>query len=224
MGYTMGNGQWADTKAVSLFDGTATETGAGEAVELGDRGSIRLTLDVEVAKAKGTDEVQAVAVADASGGTFTLAFGDDETDPIAHDAMAEDVQAALEALESIGAGNVECTGGPLGADPVTVTFVGDLGSTDVDALVADDTLLDGVGAAVTVTTVTPGAPGSPTLDVTVETGPDGSTWATLGTFTQATAPGTERKLLCPVDRFVRAKWTVAGTDPAITFSLSGEAV
>src|SRR5690606_23607324 len=121
MGYQMSNGQWANTKAVSLFDGTATETGAGEAVELGDRGSVRLTLDVTEVEATGINEVQELALSDAAGGTFTLTFDGDETDPIAYDATAEDVQTALEALDGIGEGNVEVTGGPLPDEPLTVT-------------------------------------------------------------------------------------------------------
>lgn len=54
---------------------------------------------------------------------------------------------------------------------------------------------------------------SPTLDVTVETSPDGSddSWYESGAFTQATAPGSERKVFA-CDRFVRAAYTVGGTD------------
>jgi len=224
MGYTMTNGQWANTKAVTLFDGTATESGTGEAVELGDRGAVRLTLNVSEVTADGTNAEQMLTVSDATGGTITLTFGEDETAPIAHNAAAADVQAALEALTSIGAGNVECAGGPPGTEPVTIAFVGALGGQAVEELAADDSLLEGEGAAAIVVTVTPGAAGSASLDVTVETGPDGETWSTLGTFTQATAPGTQRKIFSAVDRFVRANYTIAGDGPAIAFSLSGEAV
>lgn len=65
---------------------------------------------------------------------------------------------------------------------------------------------------------------NPTLDVTVQTSRDGSTWYTAGTFTQATATGTQRKTFA-LDRYVRGSWTIGGTDtPTFTFDLRGELV
>ena len=65
---------------------------------------------------------------------------------------------------------------------------------------------------------------NPTLDVTVQTSRDGSTWYTAGPFTQATATGTQRKVFA-LDRYVRLAWTIGGTDtPTFTFSASGELV
>jgi hypothetical protein len=64
---------------------------------------------------------------------------------------------------------------------------------------------------------------TPTLDVTVQTSRDGSTWYTAGTFTQATATGTQRKVFA-LDRYVRVIWTIGGTTPSFTFSASGELV
>lgn len=70
--------------------------------------------------------------------------------------------------------------------------------------------------------------GDETLDVTVETSEDGSGgWTTAGTFTQVAAqatPHTERLVINGVDRFYRVAWTVGGTTPDSTFSVSGEAV
>lgn len=51
----------------------------------------------------------------------------------------------------------------------------------------------------------------PTLDVTVQGSQDATNWFTLGTFTQATAAGTERKTF-PTARFVRAVANIEGTD------------
>lgn len=65
---------------------------------------------------------------------------------------------------------------------------------------------------------------TPTLDVTVQHSPDGSTWATLGTFAQRTAAGSERKIFSGVDRYVRANHAIGGTAPSFTFSVSGEAL
>lgn len=119
----------------------------------------RVTIAVGGLSQKLTDEVQELALTDADGGTFTLTFGSDETDPIPYDATAEDVQAALEALESIGVGNVECTGGPLPASPITITFVGDLGEQNIAALVPDDTLLTAPVPAVQIAEATKGGSG-----------------------------------------------------------------
>jgi hypothetical protein len=59
-----------------------------------------------------------------TGGNFTLSFGGQTTGTIAFNAASADVQTALSALATIGAGNVACTGGPLPANPVTITFTG----------------------------------------------------------------------------------------------------
>lgn len=66
---------------------------------------------------------------------------------------------------------------------------------------------------------------TPTLDVIVETSPDGAdNWQTVATFAQKTAVSSELNVFPGTDRFVRAKWTIAGTTPSFTFSLLGEAV
>ena len=77
----------------------------------------------------GTNEVQTIEIDDdVSAGTFTLSFGGYTTDPIAYNASAAVVEAALEALNSTGLG--ACT--VSGASPKwTVTFTGNLAATDV---------------------------------------------------------------------------------------------
>lgn len=121
----------------------------------------------------GTNEV--VTLDDSgivSGGTFKLTFGAVQTGAIEYNAAAADVQAALEALSTIGAGNVVCAGGPMVAAPVTVTFQGALGSQDVGDVTVDNTLITG-GGTITVAVTTPGV--APTvLD------PDGSAGAKVG--------------------------------------------
>ena len=88
------------------------------------------------------NEVQQVTLS-ASRGTFALRFGE-STGPIAHDAEASDVQAALEALPSIGAGNVSVT---RSGQVYTIEFTGALGNQDVPLITADATNLE---AALTV--------------------------------------------------------------------------
>jgi predicted CXXCH cytochrome family protein len=114
-----------------------------------------------------TNEVQRVAV-DATGGTFALIFGGSRTAALAYDVSAGTLQAALEALPAIGAGNVLVTGGPGGpggAHPYVLTFRSALAATDVPEVVADGAGLTGAGARVTVRTTINGRPARPSGDV-----------------------------------------------------------
>lgn len=120
------------------------------------------------------NEVQSVKV-DATGGSYTLSFGGYTTSPIAFNASAttgtSSVRARLEALTSIGTGQVTVTGGPGdsgGTTPYTVTFAGTLVATNVAQLTGDSAGLTGGGAALTLSTTTPGAPAG-TVAVTTPT-------------------------------------------------------
>lgn len=106
----------------------------------------------------GVNEVQTVTITGTpTGGTFTLSYGGATTAPIAYNANAAAVQAALVALSTIGAGNVVCGGGGLPGTPITVTFQSNLGALDVPVLTANGAgLTGGATPAVSVTTTTPG--------------------------------------------------------------------
>jgi len=65
---------------------------------------------------------------------------------------------------------------------------------------------------------------TPTLDVTIETSSDQSVARQLGTFSQKTGVGSERKSFAGCDRFARAVLTIGGTSPSFTASVAGEAV
>lgn len=134
----------AGTQPFSLLDAAAWPYAAG------------------VPGASGTNEVQTVTITGApTGGTFTLTFDGQTTAAIAYDATAAAVQSALEALTSVGTGNVLCAGGPLPGAGVTVTFQDGLGGTNVALMTADDTgLTGGTSPAVAVTETTPGAAGA----------------------------------------------------------------
>ena len=86
-----------------------------------------------------------------TGGTFTLTFGGQTTATIAYNAAASVVEAALEALSTIGQGNVQVTGNAGG--PYTVEFVGQLANANVAAMTADASGLTG-GTSPTVTIAT----------------------------------------------------------------------
>ena len=65
-----------------------------------------------------------------------------------------------------------------------------------------------------------GSSGS-TVDVKVQDGTDGANWADLVTFTQATDATSELKTdTGAVNRYLRAHWTLTGTNAAATFALA----
>jgi len=101
---------------------------------------------------------------------------------------------------------------PVNLTPATNPFSADTTSPVVE-------LGDRARVALTLA-ITAFAPTS--LDVTVQGSRDGANdWYTLGTFTQATGTGTQRKVF-PAERFVRANYNHEGSG-AITLTLEGEA-
>lgn len=86
-------------------------------------------------------------------GNFTLSYAGQTTGNIAWNASAATVDAALEALSNIDAGDVTCTGGPLPGTPIDVEFTGLLAATNVVAMTAADVSLDD-GAVPIVTAIT----------------------------------------------------------------------
>lgn len=98
------------------------------------------------------NEIQTIAITGTpTAGSFTLTFVGETTAPIAFDATAAVVDAALEALSLIDPGDVTCTGGPLPGTDVACEFTGGLANTNVPQMVPDSTLLTG-GTASVVTT------------------------------------------------------------------------
>ena len=103
-----------------------------------------------------SDEAQTVTVGGSGLTSFTLTFADQTTAAIAAAATAVQVDAALEALSNIGAGDVVVTGANGG--PWTVTFAGALADTDVAQMTATPT--GGTGTVTVATTVPGGVEGA----------------------------------------------------------------
>jgi len=108
-------------------------------------------------------EMQTITVK-AVAGQFKLTFGADTAADLPFDASAAEVASALQALPSIGVGNVAVSGGPgspTGSTPYVVTFEGSLANKNVAQLdVASGAVpLRGDKAASTATT-TPGGFGN----------------------------------------------------------------
>lgn len=95
------------------------------------------------------EPVQVVTLA-ATGGTFTLTYAGEETAPLAATTSAAGVQAKLEALARVGAGNVVVSG-PDGG-PFELRFGGALAGRTIAVVEADGSALEG---SVEVTTVVP---------------------------------------------------------------------
>jgi hypothetical protein len=75
----------------------------------------------------------------ASEGSFNLSFAGDTTPDLPFDTSAAELDAALETLPSIGAGNVTVSGGPgdnLGREPYVITFTGPFAGQSIPKLVA----------------------------------------------------------------------------------------
>lgn len=91
----------------------------------------------------GIDEEQKVSTEGATAGNFKLVFGGQETAPLAWNATNGQIQTALEALSTIGSGNVAVKEGPSGSFDHRVTFRGAFGGTDVELLGANTAELTG---------------------------------------------------------------------------------
>lgn len=101
-----------------------------------------------------SEEIQTLTEGGSGLTSFTITFGGQTTAAIDDDATAADVQTALEALSTIGAGNVVVTGGPLATGPFSVKFVGALANTNVAAMTTTPT--GGTGTVVVATTTAGG--------------------------------------------------------------------
>lgn len=106
-----------------------------------------------------TNQQQTITVSGTpTGGTFTLRWTDAnhpqgiQTTAIAFDANAAAVTTALEALESIGLGNVTVTGGPGPGTPWVATFTGNLAAVQNRLLaLGTNSLTGGTSPTVAVT-------------------------------------------------------------------------
>lgn len=108
--------------------------------------------------AAGVNAEQVVAFIGApTGGSFTLTYGGQTTTSLAYNSTATQVQTALQALSSIGTGNVLVAGaeGDLDA-PWFITFTGTLGNQPITTMTAASSLTGTGTVGITVTTSTPG--------------------------------------------------------------------
>jgi len=127
-----------------------------------------------------TDAVQDIALTgNPTGGTFALTLGGQTTGAIAYNATAATVQAALQALSSIGSGNVAVTAAPSGTG-WEVRFTGTLANSYEGTITGNgSSLTGGTSQVVAVTTVSAGGDAG---DAAIVTDPLG---AVTRTYTDA---------------------------------------
>lgn len=103
-----------------------------------------------------TNEVQTATVGGTpTGGTFKLSYRGAQTAAIAYNAASATVQAALEALRTIGTGNVTVSGSAGG--PYTITFVNALAGVNAILITrSDNSLTGGTSPDVTIVQTTQG--------------------------------------------------------------------
>jgi VCBS repeat-containing protein len=113
--------------------------------------------DWNIAAATGANEVQTLRVQDGTGGTFTISFAGQTTAAIAHNATADAVEDALNALSNVTPGDIEVSKtGTLADHTYTLKFGGQFARENVAAITVDTTNVTGTETA-TVATTTAGA-------------------------------------------------------------------
>lgn len=145
----------------------------------------------------GTSAVQHIVISGTpTGGTYALGFGGETTTDLAFDADAAAVQAALEALGSVGAGGFTVSGTGASGDPFVVTAGGTLAKQPLDLITLEDnSLTGGTAPDVTITEATAGV----AIDLIGHP---------KGALVQDTTNGT---LYLNTGTLAAPVWTVAGT-------------
>jgi hypothetical protein len=151
------------------------------------------TLENAGVPSAGTSEVQTLTVTGSpTGGSFKLKFRDRMTASIAYNADAAAIQSALEALSTIGTGNVAVTG----TGPFTLTFQAAKGKQALpNVTLAVNALTGGSSPSVTCVEATPG------VDATFR-------GAGKGSLLKDTTNG---KLYINTGTTTAPTWTVVGT-------------
>lgn len=114
----------------------------------------------QVTATSAQNDVQTITITGTpTGGGLYLSFLGQLTAQIAYNAAAAAVQSALEALSTIGTGNVACSGGPFPGSAVVVTFQGKCANLDQPVLTSINSLTGGSSPAIGIVHTTTGNPG-----------------------------------------------------------------
>ena len=100
----------------------------------------------------GSDNEEQSVIVNGTGGTFTLTYDGQTTGAISVGASAATVETALEALSTIGTGNVSVSGSGIFEDPYLVEFISSLGSQNLPEMTADPSSISGGSGRATEST------------------------------------------------------------------------
>lgn len=163
----------------------------------------------------GVSEVQTITITGApTGGTFSLTYQGQTTPALAYNAATAAVQTALQALSTIGAGNVTVTG--TAGSSYVVTFTGTLANQNVPAIVAVGTFTGGTTPAIAVVTTTGGTTGQ-LLTVTDDTTGVKDIRAVTFDLLQGT---NHERIYCPTAEITAKKPIVRKTDSITEYGVT----
>ena len=128
-------GEWSVTFDVGAIGSPVAMGFDADTLEVGGVVADQASLTMDVAGSAAVNELQSVSVNHALGGTFTLTFNGQTTEPIAYNASAGNIRSALEGLGGINSGDVTVTGNVGG--PWSVGFTGAMAGSDVSELTVD---------------------------------------------------------------------------------------
>lgn len=130
-----------------------------------------------IAQVTGTNAIETLTIGGTpTSGTFAITYAGFTTGPITWSAvnatLFANIQAALDALQSIGVGNtlvanLSCTAG---IGTISITFQNDLGAKVIVLPTSDGSLLVGTAPTAVITNATPGVAGSNGLYVAYASG------------------------------------------------------
>jgi hypothetical protein len=187
-----------------IVTGTSFTTAAG--TDLSSINANDHCIVLEDGGTSATEDVQSLSASGTpTGGTFVLTFQDFSTGNIPYNARAAAIQTELEALPTIGPGNVVCTGSTLTSGPIKIAFQGDLSDTLLQSVVADGTDLKGGTDEV--------------QRITVSGGPDGGTFAlqvTIESKTETTTDLAHSATAAQVLEALRALTNITDADDVAT--------
>jgi hypothetical protein len=119
-------------------------------------------------QAAGTAEIQTLTPTTVTAGTFTITVNpvtsvSRTTAPIAWNATAAVIQAAIEALDNVDTGDVLAAGGPMNSTPVTLTFYGQFIGNPAQVTISNTALTGTIAPTTTTAGVAGAADGRQTL-------------------------------------------------------------
>lgn len=140
---------------MALFGTPATSVPIGTIFSKSSDPTIQFETDSTVVLIAGTDAVQTISFGNIpDGGSFKLSVYNETTTTIGYDAVAQDVEDALNDLDRFSEVSVSGTF----ATNFVITFTGNDGTQEIDILVATDNTLNlaAVNTTITITETTPG--------------------------------------------------------------------